>query len=111
MRVESLKSNRTAWGALALLAAKGHPSARSAAPVGMGAASVEYPVMPMLVKEITWVGSFRFINEFATAVSWLEAGRINPLPLLSAEYAPESIEEALIAAADKTRSSKVQITF
>lgn len=79
--------------------------------VGMGAASVEYPVMPMLVKEITWVGSFRFINEFATAVSWLEDGRINPLPLLSAEYAPESIEEALIAAADKTRSSKVQITF
>ncbi|UJD92561.1 L-idonate 5-dehydrogenase (plasmid) [Rahnella aquatilis] len=79
--------------------------------VGMGAASVEYPVMPMLVKEIAWVGSFRFINEFATAVSWLEDGRVNPLPLLSAEYAPESIEEALIAAADKTRSSKVQITF
>lgn len=79
--------------------------------VGMGAASVEYPVMPMLVKEINWVGSFRFINEFATAVAWLEDGRINPLPLLSGEYAPESLEEALITAADKTRSSKVQITF
>ncbi|MFO6296854.1 L-idonate 5-dehydrogenase [Rahnella selenatireducens] len=79
--------------------------------VGMGVASVEYPVMPMLVKEIKWAGSFRFINEFSTAVAWLEDGRINPLPLLSGEYTPESIEEALIAAADKTRSSKVQIKF
>lgn len=79
--------------------------------VGMGATSVEYPVMPMLVKEIKWVGSFRFASEFAIAVAWLEDGRINPLPLLSAEYKPEMIEDALIAAADKTRSSKVQIKF
>jgi L-idonate 5-dehydrogenase len=79
--------------------------------VGMGAASVEYPVMPMLVKEIRWVGSFRFINEFATAVAWLQDGRINPLPLLSGEYSPEAIEDALIAAADKTLSCKVQIKF
>ncbi|NDL62163.1 L-idonate 5-dehydrogenase [Acerihabitans arboris] len=79
--------------------------------VGMGAASVEYPVMPMLVKEIRWVGSFRFINEFDTAVKWLQDGRINPLPLLSGEYQPEAIESALIAAADKTLSSKVQIKF
>lgn len=79
--------------------------------VGMGATTVEYPVMPMLVKEIRWVGSFRFINEFATAVAWLEDGRIDPLPLLSAEFKPEDIEDALISAADKTRSSKVQITF
>ncbi|HGM5490055.1 TPA: L-idonate 5-dehydrogenase [Serratia fonticola] len=79
--------------------------------VGMGATSVEYPVMPMLVKEIRWVGSFRFIDEFATAVAWLQDGRINPLPLLSGEYAPEAIEDALIIAADKTLSSKVQIRF
>ncbi len=57
--------------------------------VGMGAASVEYPVMPMLVKEISWVGSFRFIDEFATAVAWLQDGRINPLPLLSGNMLPK----------------------
>ncbi|WP_410015482.1 L-idonate 5-dehydrogenase [Sodalis sp. C49] len=79
--------------------------------VGMGASSVEYPVMPMLVKEIRWVGSFRFIDEFDTAVKWLQDGRINPLPLLSGEYQPEAIESALIAAADKTISSKIQIKF
>ncbi|TCV96745.1 L-idonate 5-dehydrogenase [Biostraticola tofi] len=79
--------------------------------VGMGVASVEYPVMPMLVKEIRWAGSFRFIDEFATAVQWLQDGRIDPLPLLTAEYPPDSIEDALKIAADKTLSSKIQIRF
>jgi L-idonate 5-dehydrogenase len=79
--------------------------------VGMGANSVDYPVMPMLVKEIRWVGSFRFVDEFTTAVKWLQDGRIDPQPLLSGEYPPEAIENALIAAADKNLSSKVQIRF
>jgi L-idonate 5-dehydrogenase len=79
--------------------------------LGMGASNVDYPVMAMLVKEITWRGSFRFIDEFSTAVQWLQDGRINPLPLLSAEYPPEDIETALNLAADKTLSSKVQISF
>ncbi|MFP7605761.1 L-idonate 5-dehydrogenase [Serratia quinivorans] len=79
--------------------------------VGMGANSVDYPVMPMLVKEIRWVGSFRFVDEFAIAVKWLQDGRIDPLPLLSGEYPPEAIENALIAAADKNLSSKLQIRF
>lgn len=77
----------------------------------MGAASVEYPMISMLVKEIKWVGSFRFVDEFATAVAWLQDGRINPLPLLSGEYEPKGIEEALIAAAHKTGSSKIPIKF
>ncbi len=79
--------------------------------VGMGASHVDYPVMAMLVKEIRWIGSFRFIDEFATAVKWLQDGRIDPLPLLSGEYPPEAIENALMAAGDKTLSSKVQIKF
>ncbi|WP_315708342.1 L-idonate 5-dehydrogenase [Brenneria uluponensis] len=79
--------------------------------VGMGAGNVEYPVMSMLVKEIRWVGSFRFVGEFETAVQWLQDHRIDPLPLLSGEYKPEDIEMALITAADKTVSSKVQIKF
>jgi L-idonate 5-dehydrogenase len=79
--------------------------------VGMGASNVDYPVMAMLVKEINWRGSFRFVDEFATAAQWLQDGRINPLPLLSGEYPPEKIEAAINIAADKTLSSKVQITF
>ncbi len=79
--------------------------------VGMGASPVSWPVSPMLVKEIRWVGSFRFIDEFATAVRWLEDGRVDPRPLISAEFPPQEIEDALITATDKSVSAKVLIRF
>ncbi|TKI08525.1 L-idonate 5-dehydrogenase [Martelella alba] len=79
--------------------------------VGMGSATADFPIMPMLVKEITLTGSFRFIGEFATAVKWLEDGRIDPTPLISATFAPDNLEKALITAADKTQSAKVLMAF
>ncbi|EPS5421193.1 L-idonate 5-dehydrogenase [Klebsiella michiganensis] len=79
--------------------------------VGMGVSPITWPVSAMLVKEINLVGSFRFIDEFTTAVRWLEDGRINPRPLISAEFSPDSIEQALITAADKNISAKVLIRF
>ncbi|VFS52903.1 L-idonate 5-dehydrogenase [Budvicia aquatica] len=65
----------------------------------------------MLVKEINFVGSFRFVHEFETAVKWLESGRINPLPLLSSEFSKEEIVNALEFAADKNKAAKVQVYF
>lgn len=79
--------------------------------LGMGAASLEFPLGALLVKEIELVGSFRFISEFETAVRWLESGRINPLPLLSAEFSQEEVVQALEIACDKSRAAKVQIVF
>ncbi|WP_036103937.1 L-idonate 5-dehydrogenase [Mangrovibacter sp. MFB070] len=79
--------------------------------VGMGASPVNWPVSSMLVKEISWAGSFRFISEFETAVRWLEDGRVDPRPLISAEFPPQQIEEALITATDKNVSAKVLIRF
>lgn len=79
--------------------------------LGMGAASLDFPLGPLLVKEITLAGSFRFIDEFRLAVQWLESGRINPLPLLSAEFPQQQIVEALEMAADKSRAAKVQVVF
>ena len=79
--------------------------------LGMGAASVEYPLGSLLVKEIELAGSFRFINEFEIAVRWLESGRINPLPLLSAEFPQQDIVKALEMASDKSQAAKVQLTF
>ncbi|MGF7483573.1 L-idonate 5-dehydrogenase [Providencia sp. SP181] len=79
--------------------------------VGMGKNTVEYPVAKMLVKEISWKGSFRFIDEFATAVTWLQNGIIDPRPLISGSYPYQEIEKALLQAADKTVSSKVLVTF
>lgn len=79
--------------------------------LGMGSASTEFPLGPLLVKEIELAGSFRFIHEFATAVRWLETGRINPLPLLSAEFAQQDLEKALETASNKNLAAKVQIVF
>lgn len=79
--------------------------------LGMGAPSLDFPLGSLLVKEITLAGSFRFIDEFRLAVHWLESGRINPLPLLSAEFSQQQIVEALEMAADKTRAAKVQVVF
>lgn len=79
--------------------------------VGMGTAEVNYPIGPLLVKEVQLRGSFRFIDEFATAVRWLESGKINPLPLLSAEFGMDDATAALEVASDKERAAKVQLVF
>lgn len=79
--------------------------------LGMGAASLDFPLGLLLVKEIELAGSFRFINEFAIAVRWLESGRINPLPLLSAVFPQQEVVSALQMACDKSQAAKVQITF
>lgn len=79
--------------------------------LGMGAASVNFPLGSLLVKEIELAGSFRFINEFESAVRWLESGRINPLPLLSAEFSQQDVVKALEMASDKSQAAKVQLTF
>lgn len=79
--------------------------------LGMGAAEVNYPVGPLLVKEVQLRGSFRFTGEFATAVDWLEKGKINPLPLLSAEREMADAVAALTLASDKEQAAKVQLVF
>jgi len=79
--------------------------------LGMGAAEVNYPVGPLLVKEVQLRGSFRFIDEFTTAVRWLESGKINPLPLLTAELDMNDATAALELASDKERAAKVQLVF
>ena len=79
--------------------------------VGMGTSPIQYPVAQMLAKEISWKGSFRFIDEFGTAVKWLEKGIIDPTPLISGEFPYSKIEDALITATNKNISSKIIVTF
>lgn len=79
--------------------------------LGMGPATVEMPLGLLLVKEIKLVGSLRFVDEFATSVRWLEGGRVDPLPLLSAEFRQDQVVEALEMAGDKNRAAKVQLVF
>lgn len=79
--------------------------------LGMGQAEITYPIGPLLVKEVQLRGSFRFVDEFTTAVRWLETGKIDPLPLLSAELPMDQAVYALELAADKERAAKVQLVF
>ena len=79
--------------------------------LGMGAAELNYPVGLLLVKEVQLRGSFRFTSEFTTAVRWLEQGKVDPLPLLSAEMAMQDAALALELASDKERAAKVQLVF
>ena len=79
--------------------------------LGMGHNTVEMPLGLLLVKEIKLVGSFRFIDEFTTSVRWLESGRIDPLPLVSAEFNQHQVVEALELAGDKSKAAKVQLIF
>lgn len=79
--------------------------------LGMGAPEVNYPIGPLLVKEVQLRGSFRFTSEFTTAVRWLEQGKIDPLPLLSAEMDMHEATHALELASDKERAAKVQLIF
>lgn len=79
--------------------------------VGNSRGFTEIPLMDIVAKELTLKGSFRFGKEFLSAVNWLENGRIDPLPLLSAEINIDNAEAAILLAADKTQSAKVQLTF
>lgn len=79
--------------------------------VGMGGPVPEFNLMTLIAKEISWKGTFRFVEEFNTSVEWLSAGKVNPLPLLSKVVHFEGFEEAVKLAGNKNEIAKVQISF
>ncbi len=62
--------------------------------VGMSASPAKLAGVSVLVKELNWVGSFRFIGEFITARRWLEDGRVDPRPLIGAGSRPSKLKRA-----------------
>lgn len=79
--------------------------------VGMGGSFPDFPLMLLIAKELNLLGSFRFVAEFALAVAWLADGVVDPLPLLSAEFASGQLAQALEFAGDKRQAAKVQLVF
>lgn len=79
--------------------------------VGMSPGLVGLPLTKLLAKEIRFVGAFRFIDEFRTAVQWLEKGLVDPRPLLTSVFDYRNIVEAIELAADKSQALKVQLSF
>lgn len=73
----------------------------------------DLPVSVNLVvsKEIDLKGTHRFHAEFAEAVRLIDSDAIDVEPIVTDTYPAERVQEALEAAADRSRSVKVQLTF
>lgn len=69
------------------------------------------PIAVLVSKELELRGSFRFHEEFATAVAMIGARRIDVRPLLTATLPMERAVEAFHLASDRAKAMKVQIAF
>ena len=69
------------------------------------------PMMQITAKEIALKGSFRFHEEFATAVRFMQQGQIDVAPLITHSFPVTDFETAFDTANDRDRAMKVQLTF
>lgn len=69
------------------------------------------PISVLVAKEFDLRGTFRFHEEFETAVHAIASGRIDVMPLLSEAMPVERALDAFHLAADKSRAIKVQLRF
>lgn len=68
-----------------------------------------FVVNEVMTKEIDLRGAFRWGIEFDWAVDYLSTRRVDVRPLLSGQYPLQDAVAAFAAAADKNRSTKVQV--
>ncbi|AZG14295.1 L-idonate 5-dehydrogenase [Cupriavidus pauculus] len=74
------------------------------------AEGLHFPANNIMARELDYVGAFRFGREFDWAVQYLTSRRLDVRPLLSAQLPLAQAAEAFRLAADKSRSTKVQLT-
>ena len=70
-----------------------------------------FVVNDLMAKELDLRGAFRWGIEFDWAVEYLSTRRIDVRPLLSGQYPLQDAVAAFAAAADKNKSTKVQVVF
>ena len=73
------------------------------------AEGVHFPANNIMARELDYVGAFRAGVEFDWAVSYLRTRKVDVRPLMSAQLPLERAAEAFELAADRTRSTKVQL--
>jgi len=69
------------------------------------------PVQAMTAKEIQLRGSFRFHEEFFTAVDMMRRGRLDVAPLITATVPLEQMQYAFDLAGNRKTALKVQLSF
>jgi L-idonate 5-dehydrogenase len=72
---------------------------------------VALPANKIMARELDLVGAFRANGEFDLAVHAIRTRRADVRPLITAQLPLARAEEAFVLAADKSRSTKVQLTF
>lgn len=69
------------------------------------------PFNQIMVKSLSVVGSFRFVDEYAWAVDYLSRGLLDVSPLLTAAMPVARVHDAFALAADRHQAMKVMVTF
>lgn len=72
--------------------------------------NIPVPANAVMAKELMLIGSFRFGEEFSTAVGMIARGEIDVLQIVSAERPLRDAPEALRLALDRSLSMKVILT-
>ena len=75
------------------------------------AGDVAVPLNLLVGKEIEFVGTHRFVGEYAQAVGLIASRRIDVRPIISATHDLDDAATAFAMAADRTRVTKVQLSF
>ena len=78
--------------------------------LGLGG-DMTVPMMQITVKELDLRGSFRFHEEFATAVGLMQSGLVDVKPVISHTIPLDDAEFAFRIANDRSQSMKTQIAF
>jgi L-idonate 5-dehydrogenase len=78
--------------------------------LGLGG-DMTLPMMQITAKELVLKGSFRFHNEYATAISLMQKRLINVMPLISETVRLQDARNGFELANDRSRAMKVQIAF
>lgn len=78
--------------------------------IGVGG-EMTIPMNSVVAKEIDVRGTFRFHEEFATAVGYISSRLIDVRPLLSATMPLAEAVQAFELASDRKRAMKVQLSF
>lgn len=78
--------------------------------LGMGG-DMTLPVQQITVKELSFRGSFRFHEEFETAVRLMQGGMIDVTPLITQTVPFEDAPAAFHLASDRSKAMKIQLAM
>ena len=72
---------------------------------------IPVPINMVVAKEITWIGTQRFHEEYGEAVTLINSGAIDVKPIITGSYPLEDALAAFEMASDRSKAVKVQLAF